>query len=559
MHQFPSDITTIVASYLEPNLLHSICHKIKYDASQYDYRSIPKHIILIGLFITPLTNLTDMSPHTLRHITIKWIHRTICTKTASFLQHATSVTSLKIINALSWWRTIISYFPNLKTLHLHMSYSMDASAIFQCTKLQTLIISDCSRTINFTNLKKLQNLKRLIVLNTPIINSLFLSECQHIRYLNIKNIQFIPQMIKPKYPRLRKLMIDTSFCPITLSKFPNIKNLQIQNHIDSIRVLPSLPPLPKCKRLTITNYKINDLDFLKGYPVITCITMIKCHILNCNILGQCSNLREIVLIKCYLKEKFKTNTFCRKKIIIINSTMPPSTGWFDGANLSKEIHLSEYDHIDTKQIIDMQDATLITIHHSSITNLTSLSPCKNLSILYLQECNYLTNVTGCSKTMHSIMLMSCPNLNISGLDEYPNLEIVVLDDIKSNLSVLPKCPALRKLGITNFKNMQDLSDLPVCPNIKSIGFNNCPNLTNIFELTHWENLVILGLENCNKILALPVCKNLEYVYVSGCAALIDIDALYECTNLKKIDINECSKLDANVLAKLMAHVRSKIH
>lgn len=153
-----------------------------------------------------------------------------------------------------------------------------------------------------------------------------------------------------------------------------------------------------------------------------------------------------------------------------------------------------------------------------------------------------------SASLQKLGLHSCVVPEISVVSALTSLLQLNLNSCKK-LRVLPKCPTLQKLHISDCENLEDISALVECSSLCELHLGLCPHIEDISPLAECTSLRMLVISDCSGIKSMVGCTSLHHLAISWCAKLQDISALAECASLRCLLMSECRLEDISSLAK----------
>jgi internalin A len=213
----------------------------------------------------------------------------------SFLQHLTSLKSLKIDNQIS----DISFLQNLTTLtslDLSSNQISDISSLSNLKNLTELNL-ESNQISDISSLSNLTNLKKLDLGSNKISDYSFLSNLKNLTELNLESNQISDYSFLLNLTNLTELNLgsnkisDISY----LSDLTNLTELNLENN--EISDISSLLNLTNLTELNLENNEISDISSLLNLTNLTELNLEKNQISDISSLLNLTNLTELNLEK----------------------------------------------------------------------------------------------------------------------------------------------------------------------------------------------------------------------------------------------------------------------
>ena len=377
---FPTDIITIITSYLTPYELYEFTHTQQFNQINYNtpYDPIPSTFFntifnnkIIPLHLSIKGPIDDIPYRTqYRHITLDTYPHHGITLNKFFIHH-TSLISISIINA-----------PNITNIYF----------ISSCQLLKKLTLENCLKLSAISSLSNHPVLTSLIIKDCPIENTYPITACKNLKHIVLS----IPSSPPPSPPFNLNFLNDcinltslTISCDNLPHNFPNIKCIKLK--ILNIKTIYPQPQFTK---------------YISNYP----------------------NLHTLILF---------SSLFLWEKYII-----PSITPHFNLTSLSiNNIHNSSIQSVLTivPNLISLNLSSNNGIHNptiistklkilnlhacSSLQNITNIF-CSNLQTIDISNCHKLTDITSLTNfsTLTHINITNCPQItHILPLQQLPRL------------------------------------------------------------------------------------------------------------------------------------------
>ena len=158
----------------------------------------------------------------------------------------------------------------------------------------------------------------------------------------------------------------------------------------------------------------------------------------------------------------------------------------------------------------------LSLHNCHLlTSLDGIGNCTKLEYLYLEKCYNLTDANAlrhCEKLRHFELEHSASLTSLEVLNNFPKLRYLKMSGLKRLTEIiLPR--SLIKLLSLKIHDCDNLLSLIVPDNLISIVLSNCPNLTDIFELLVLKNLKILSIKYSDILLEnIKKKDDTQYIY-----------------------------------------------
>lgn len=450
-------------------------------------------------------------------------------------------------------------FPHIESLLLDDCPNID---IEECFNLKTLRVSFCPRINDFTNFKKLKNLRINCNENYPFMNiqnntnliKLSLSRCNtHINLSSslLKEIELrkCPNINFNNCKNIKKLVLSSceniydfsyfnklSFLkiygdllhPINIKKNKNLKNLLLYqynfnqfiklSHLQNLKELYldlkyrldinnncyKLPYLRKLQQISINGYKninVENLVNVKNICIKNVIIVKQLHKLtsSTNLQYSCSNF-----IRSYLRYLAVAVNNKTKNILDLN-TIP-------------------------KNIIDLNLSNMVTSKKLDIEKLISLNISENQQINDLSKLVNLEklNLSGCTKNRINISkLIKLKALDISNTyhNKYDLSNLINLVDLKiskTSCDYYYDLNNLKNLKIICMRDCNNMVNVNNLSHVKFIDLSECDNITDISPLKNVDRVII---DNCKGIKYVSMMKNSRYLSIKGCEHITDREQL----------------------------------
>jgi hypothetical protein len=247
--------------------------------------------------------------------------------------------------------------------------------------------------------------------------------------------------------------------------------------------------------------------------------------------------------------------------------------------------------LDVSAITTCRDLRRLTIRACSVTDVSALGNCAMLEHITLQGCsqiheiglekctrlkelvlsgsNHLRWISTLPRSLCTLNLGGCNQLDVSCLDELtlPSLETLLLNGCKQvtdcakfrsctalsvlnlsytrlrNISELATLSQLRWLSLSGLNNLRDVTALGQCVSLEHLNLSSCYQLHEVPSLEHCVRLLDLDLHACNQLQRLPALPgSLESLNLRRCSELLDISALTLCGSLQTLDLIYCGQL-----------------
>lgn len=204
---------------------------------------------------------------------------------------------------------------------------------------------------------------------------------------------------------------------------------------------------------------------------------------------------------------------------------------------------------DIQYFINIFSFEDITSLDSSSNDIIDVSKFKNINILNLSNCRYITNVS----TLGCVTKLNLHNCNgITDVTELINVHELNLSDCK-NITNVNNLINVKKLNLRGCDGLTDVSNLG---NVHVLDLSRCENITNVSNLGNVKKLSLsecdeiinvsdlgnvheLDLSWCNNITNISCLGNVKKLYLRGCDGITDVSNL---GNVHELDLRACNNI-----------------
>ncbi|WP_373960342.1 COR domain-containing protein [Vibrio gigantis] len=379
---------------------------------------------------------------------------------------------------------VIKNLPNLKSLTINCSIKESCiDVLAKCTNLSELFLAYDN---SLKSLSQIKNLSKLTKLKLEYCNNLEDISC----ISELKNLEDLEIASCGKVEDLEEL-----------DSLSNLKTLNYSsNHDYHIEKVESIGRLTNLTSLTVSAFKVKNLDFIKNLSSLKNLFIF-----------NCIHLEDIDAITCFNKLEKLSLEHCPKikniDIISRSSTL-------------NELRI----HLDSNALL------------FDLTSLASLTSLKSLS-LYEDSTSEINGIEKL-RNLESLTLF-CKNVN----DITPIAQLKKLTHLNARLSlecnsihIIEGLTNLNKLALyINSNNQEDTSiNVEKLKNLQSLSFNK-----KILNLRYLKELLKVAISHKDNLEDLSYLPKLTTIEISGCDSLENLNSIRLSSQIKDIYIDSC--------------------
>ncbi|KAF5187496.1 Suppressor of npr1-1 [Thalictrum thalictroides] len=299
----------------------------------------------------------------------------------------------------------------------------------------------------------------------------------------------------------------------------------ILKECECIEGLPNLE-LPKLQVLDLsgsTRFKTFKDASLEKLCHLRTLNLSETQVENLPTLSQCSDLRQIILRKCF-KLEMLSHLSALNKLEVLD---------LSGAVAFKQF---QDDFFGRKE--DFQE---LNLSETQVVKIPSLSGCSNLRKLILENCSKLEILPKmvCNH-LHVLDISGTRISDLSVLSGCVNLCQLVLRDCP-NMKTLPPLHDLTRLKVLDLSGTKitEFSFLSGCKSLSQLLLRGCENIQTLKSLKEHTRLEVLDLSGTKleEFSLLSGCSKLRELSLQGCLKL-EMMSFEDMHDLQKVDLSE---------------------
>lgn len=450
-------------------------------------------------------------------------------------------------------RTVLSNFPNLKTLSVKTKYMESFAGLLKINSLTELKCFKCSSIKGFERFpKKLINLKKFIFINNDNIQSL--EHLPHLPSLELLNLSCCRNLEKFSYPNLKNLTsLDCSFTKI--ENFTNVESLDKLKYLNleysQIKDWKVFPDLPELEELYISRTCIRSFDNMKPMP--------KLKILSC-----CNNKIKSCVNLIYLPSLIKLD--------VCGNNISNYEGLYSSETL-EILLLGDNELVSFTGLQNYPNLKELSVATNKFKNFKDLPSFEKLESLDIHE-NNLENFDYCPK-FNNLKKINYSVNNITGFEGYPfDINVIEIIECRSNnictLEGFPESKSLKQLNCS-YNKLKNIKGIPYLPKLKYlfawpsvetyINLLLCPTgsyfVTELHSSESQYSEIVRWLKKVKNIKYLKFKTNQmkcwDSIYFEN-----DLLELINLLNLKNIiNYKNSHKVECEILSKLLSLAKNK--